>query len=348
MKTAIIGYGGMGAYHTQSIKWIPETIKITGIYDIDPDRLNQAKEDGFFAYASFEDVLKDESIELVIIATPNDTHKDLSIRLLQAGKNVICEKPVAMNSAELEDIIKVAQETGKVFTIHQNRRWDKDFSIVKRAVQEQIIGEAYFIESRVHGCRGVPHGWRVQKEAGGGMLLDWGVHMIDQLLGLYDCKVTEVYAHMMNAIIKEVDDNFKLLLRFENGVSALVEVCTNTFIPLPRWHVSGTGGTLILHDWDCQGYIKREGKPEYEWEQQIVYTSAGPTKTMAPRKKETIEEIPLPEADPDIYEYHRNVVAAVEHGEELLVTPQQALRVMNIIDAAFESSKTGACVKGMF
>ena len=85
------------------------------------------------------------------------------------------------------------------------------------------------------------------------MLLDWGVHLLDQLLLLADSPVREVYAHLLSVKFPEVDDNFKVMLRFENGLSALVEVDTYTFIPLPRWHVSGEKGTLQVDDFACGG-----------------------------------------------------------------------------------------------
>ena len=110
----------------------------------------------------------------------------MAIAALEAGKNVICEKPVALSSEDLAEMIAASEKAGKLFTVHQNRRWDRDFRMIMNTLKAGKIGSPYTIESRVHGQNGVMHGWRAYKVAGGGMLLDWGVHMIDQLLFMLD------------------------------------------------------------------------------------------------------------------------------------------------------------------
>ena len=342
LKTAIIGFGSMGGFHTQQIAGIEE-LKVIAAYDIEKSKVEKAKDLGYKGYFELSELLGDPEIEIVIVATPNNFHKELSIKSLKAGKHVICEKPAMMNSAELEEVIKISEECGRLFSVHQNRRWDRDFRIVKEAIDNNMIGKPFFVESRVQGSRGIPGDWRCEKIAGGGMLYDWGVHLIDQLLWLFDSPVTEIYAQLLNVKFS-VDDNFKLMLKFENGICALVEVGTYMFINLPRWYVCGDNGTLAVDNWDCEGKIIKANLVEFKWEQGIVYTSAGPTKTMAPRPVETIEELPLPELAPDCRDYYRNFAAAVAGKEELAVTPLQSLRVLNTIDMAFESSKEGRSI----
>ncbi len=344
MKLAIIGFGTIGKFHSKQLETIEE-LEISGVYDINPEKLELAKSQGYKVYLTLEECLSDD-IQLVLICTPNNYHKPLSISALIAGKHVICEKPAMLNSKELEEVLEVAEKQKLIFTVHQNRRWDKDFNIVKESLKQKLIGNPFYIESRVQGSRGIPGDWRCVKEAGGGMLLDWGVHLIDQLLLLVNSRVTEVYAHLMNIKFTEVDDNFKVMIKFENNTSALIEVDTYTFIPLPRWHVTTDEGTLVVDNWDCKGKIIRANLVEFKWEEGVVYTSAGPTKTMAPRPIETIEEIELPKVSVDCRDFYRNFVAAVEDREELIVTPKQALRLMKIIDAIFESAKRGECIKG--
>ncbi|HPJ00888.1 MAG TPA: Gfo/Idh/MocA family oxidoreductase, partial [Enterococcus sp.] len=146
----IIGYGGMGSYHAHTLMPAEkEKINLLGVYDVLEKRRQVAAEKGLTAYARFEDVLTDKNVEAILIATPNDSHKELAIRGLQAGKKVICEKPVAMNVAELDEILAVAKETGQTFMVHQNRRWDPDFLVVRDLYQNQQIGEVFQLESRV-------------------------------------------------------------------------------------------------------------------------------------------------------------------------------------------------------
>ena len=171
-QMAIIGYGGMGGWHHQNVSERIPAIHVKGAYDIRQEALDKAVHNGLYAYSSVEELLADPELDLVTVATPNNFHKDLVIRCLRAGKNVISEKPVAMNAPELEEMMAAAKESGKVFSVHQNRRWDKDYAIVKKALQSGVIGEPYFIESRVQGSRGPLFGWRGYKIDGGGMLLD--------------------------------------------------------------------------------------------------------------------------------------------------------------------------------
>ena len=348
MKTcAIIGYGGMGEWHENHIRAnMTDCLTLKGVWDIRPQRLEHAKSKGVGVYGSLEEVLNDQEVELVTIATPNDFHKPLSIACLKAGKNVVCEKPVMMNAAELQEVLAVAEKCGKVFTVHQNRRWDKDFVTVKEVLNQNTIGKPYYIESRVQGSRRVLNGWRGVKAEGGGMLLDWGIHLLDQIMWMIDSPVVEVGAHLFALMPGvEVDDNIKLFLRFENGISALIEVATNCFILQPRWHVSCEEGTLQIDGWDAKGKIIRlADENEMAWDEVITYTEAGPTRTMAPRPRETVEEVALPQLQPHLEEYYQNICHAIDGKADLIVKPAQALRVMQVVDAAFEAAEKGCSV----
>lgn len=337
---AIIGFGGMGDWHAKNVLTrIPE-VYVKGVFDIREEALDKASENGFYVYSNLDELLNDNEVDLITIATPNNFHKDYAIRCLKAGKHVVCEKPVTMNVAELEEIISVAKEVDRVFSVHQNRRWDKDYVIVKQLLSEGKLGIPYFIESRVQGSRGAMHGWRGHKINGGGMVLDWGVHLIDQMLDLIDSKVVSVTAHLFNLYSDEVDDNIKIMLRFENGVSALCEMATNCLINLPRWHVTCTGGTLIINDWNCNGkVVKLNTDATMEWSDDIVYTEAGPTRTMAPRPLHTIDVLELPEVITDWSDYYKNFIQAIEGKEELIVKPEQCLRVMKVIEQVFLSQE---------
>lgn len=341
-RLAIIGFGGMGSWHADNVRKKIPGLCVAGVYDIRPEALDKAREQGFFAYESLDALLADERVDLVSVATPNDMHKPLVIKALRAGKNVICEKPVTLCAADLEEIMKVQKETGKLFSIHQNRRWDKDFCTVKAAHDQGLLGEMYFVESKVQGSRQAMYGWRGYKQNGGGMLLDWGVHLLDQMMQLIDSPVVEADAHLLSVFTPEVDDNIKLFVRFENGCSALMEMSTNCLINAPRWHVQGTQGTLQIDDWSAKGRILQlKQNAEMAWEDDIVYTEAGPTRTMAPRPAFTMNEIALPQVTPDWADYYGNVLDALDGKAELLVRPEQALRVMRVIDLLFKAADEG-------
>ena len=345
-RLGILGFGWMAFQHFKGILPNIAGIEATAVYDIDIERVEYAQEQGLKPYYDLEHFLADDQIDVVLVATPNDLHHDQTILALEAGKHVICEKPVALTAAELEEMMAVAQRCGKLLTVHHNRRWDKDFRTVKKAIDMGLVGSPYYIESRVQGSNGIPGDWRRVKSAGGGMLYDWGVHLIDQLLYMIDSPVTEVYAHLLNTKYS-VDDNFKIMLRFENGISALVEVDTNCFQPLPRWHVSGETGTMVVRNWACEGSIIQGTIKEIDWSlMSSVKSLAGTTRTMSPRPQNTIRELALPEVSIDKTEYYNNVVAALDGKADLLVKPAECLRVLKVIDATFLSSEKGVCVQG--
>ncbi len=349
-KAALVGYGGMGHWHFEGI-CKTDRVKFVGVYDIDPKRMELAKSEGFEKlYDSYEAMLADESLDIIVVATPNNFHKTLVCQALEAGKAVVCEKPVAMSSGELQDMMDTAKRTGSLFTIHQNRRADADYLAMREQAESGLLGKVFEIESRVTGSRGIPEGWRQYAVAGGGMMLDWGVHLIDQLMMMNPTPVTSVFCDMYHVAYQECDDGFKLQLKFEDGVMATIEVGTSHYIEAPRWYVCGDRGALTIPDWSCNGKVVRASQHEVTWEEEIIYTKAGPTKTMAPRAKDTIEEIAL---DPDKYfsdydVFYRNLADVLDGTAELRVKPEEAMRVMKVMEAAFESDRTGQAILGRF
>ncbi len=144
-KIAVTGCGGQGNWHCTQIM-NSDVVELAGTYDIDPKRVEAAQNRGIYTYESFEAVLNDNSVDAVVIATPNDDHKELVIKSLMAGKNVICEKPVEMSVAALDEMIEAANKSGKLFTVDQNRRFDVDFLAIKGILKSGEIGDVIRIE----------------------------------------------------------------------------------------------------------------------------------------------------------------------------------------------------------
>lgn len=337
-NVVVIGYGGMGGWHTRRII-DSDVVTLLGIYDIKKERSELAESRGIHAYASFDEVLADPAAEILVLAVPNELHRPLALAAMAAGKHVISEKPVALSSAELADMIAASEKHNRLFTVHQNRRWDEDYLMMEKLYRSGELGEVFEVESRVQGSRGIPGDWRGHKEHGGGMILDWGVHLIDQMVRIvYDKKIEGVYCRCEHITNNEVDDGFHLDLYFEGGVTARIEVGTSNFISLPRFYMRGTNGsaTIANHSADahvvcCTGVQEGEVTP--------VVTAAGLTKTMAPRTKESIHEYDIPKPESDVHDFYRNVVKAIDGTEPQLVTHRQVMRVMKIMEAAFESDR---------
>ena len=343
VRVAIVGYGGMGNWHARKISSL-DCLELAGVYDIRQERIDFAHEKNYNTYDSFEAVLADETVKIVTVATPNHLHKEEAIAAMRAGKHVLCEKPVMMSSAELEEIMAVSKETGKVFYPRQNRRWDEDYRIVKKIYDEKLVGEVFNIECRVLGSRGIPGDWRGEKEFGGGMMLDWGVHLLDRLLAMVDEKVRYVFCSLTNVTNDRVDDGFKMHLTFESGLTAVMEVGTCHFANLPLWYVAGKDGTAVIDNWECEGKMVRLSS----WEDKDatpILAGAGLTKTMAPRGDNSVQTLPLPKAEFDNNELYINLVETIDGAAEQIVTQEQALRVMRLMEAAIRSSETHSVVE---
>lgn len=343
---AMAGFGGMAGWHYDLIERI-DGLTVAGIWDVKPERREYALSQNIHVYQSLEDLLADQSVDLVLVATPNDVHKSIAIQAMEAGKNVVSEKPVTLSSQDLREMIEASERTGRFLTVHQNRRWDEDFLSVKKLLDEGKLGDIFRLESRVHGSRGIPGDWRQEKEHGGGMVLDWGVHLLDQMNMMMGRMPDSVYATLSNVTNEEVDDGFTATFTFDDdqgGVVFTVEVGTSNFINLPRWYIEGLNGTAVIDDFAVNGKIVVATSDEKHDAVPII-TAAGLTKTMAPRTDDTIKELPLPRVPQDICDYYRNIAKVVNGEEKQIVTHDQQRELMRLMEAIFESAEKNTVVK---
>lgn len=368
-RIGILGCGGMGSGHaialhsgTGNALWnvksdhvppfpgtlttdIAKRIQLAGIYDIKPERRQWAAEREIPVFDSYEAMLADPTVDAVLIATPNHLHKEQSIAALRAGKHVLCEKPVMITSKDLEEVMAVSKETGRVFYPRQNREWDEDYLIIKKIYDEKLLGNTFQIKSRLTGSRGIPGDWRGMKECGGGMMLDWGVHLIDRILKMVPEKVTRLFCtctYITNAVC---EDGFQLLLTFESGLTAQIEVGTCHFISEPMWCIYGDKGSAVIHNFQLEGKMVRL----LSWEDKDVepiVAGAGLTKTMAPRASgESVKEEPLPRFDFDRNALYKNFAETCQGTAEQIVPQEHALRVLRLMEACFQSNETGNVVE---
>ena len=338
-KLAIVGYGGQGVWHASwALK--SDVVTLAGVYDIREVRMQAAREAGIIPYDSLEALLGDRDVEIVVCATPNDSHKEIVLAALGAKKHVVCEKPVALSVEDFDDMVAAAEENGVLLTVHQNRRWDVDFLAMKKLLSTEEIGGALNIESRIHGSRGIPSDWRGRAEQGGGMILDWGVHLIDQMMQLIGERVVSVYCEETHITTGEVDDGFHLRLGFESGKRALVEVGTFNFIAMPRFYMQCEKGTAMITDWreKCRvcrlkTWAGKDAKP--------VQTAAGITKTMAPRDEQSVDSYELDIPASFVHDFYRNFTAAIDGVETQAIKNAEVRRVLRVMEAAKRSAASG-------
>ena len=216
---------------------------------------------------------------------------------------------------------------------------------MKKIYDDNLLDTVFRIETRVQGSREIAPTWRRNFKNGGGMLYDWGPHLIDQILYMIPSKVTSVYAEFQYVRQNEVDENVRITLKFENGMSALVEIGTCNYIMLPIWYMCGKEGTAQIDYWNLEGRILKLINKEISFYDEIPSTLVGPSITMAPRNSDTVKEYPLPEPEYDKDLFYKNFVNALEGKEELFVKVEEIIRTTTIIDLAFKSGKENQAIK---
>lgn len=339
MNVGIIGFGFMGHWHAEHMVKTPGIV-ISAVCDTDESKRMDAEQRGFKAYSDYRALLIDSEINTVLISAPNHLHKEMAIAAAKAGKHIICEKPAALNAEEFSEMVKKAKENNIQFEVHQNRRWDADFLTVKRLLEQGVLGDVYMINSTLYGANGLVHDWHRFPEYGGGMIYDWGVHLLDQMLHLIPGKINSLFADVRNVINKDVDDYFKVMCSFDSGITYTVEIGTYLLRPLPRWYVAGNKGTLVIKSFFDDGEVITSGEHVTELPLSVEESKAGPTRAMAKRASEALETKVIPTGAPQWSMFYENYLAALNNEAELYVKNEQVMRVLRLMDSIRLSSQT--------
>lgn len=352
LRYAVIGYGFIGRRHVDTLKSFEES-DCVAVCDINPLRLGEVKRlyPDMEVYGRADELFEKADIDGVIISANNNQHRELAVQAARAGKHIIVEKPAAMTVAELDEMTAEAKKAGVTFTVHQQRRFDKDFRSVKECYDKKLVGDIYTIQSSLYGYNGNMHDWHVYKAEGGGMLYDWGVHLIDQILYMVDSRLVSVYADVRNVINKEVDDYFKIILRFENMVTAEIEL--GTYFLSDRgewferhWYVGGNRGSMYADKFDPEGKIVRtthllENVTE---DQDKSAASYGPTRSFGVPEPGLIVTEDIPRVDCAQRDYFINYFRAMRGEEEFLVTIPQVRRALAVMEACRKSAASMSSV----
>ena len=322
INVAFCGAGGVVMnHHVPALEAMPDRYRITGFYDVRPEREKELAGNRYRAYAQYDDLLSDEEVDLVVIATrPLTTHFPLAKQALHAQKHVIIEKPMAKTSAECDDLIALGRTTGKVLTVHHNRRLDLDFLALRDVIEKGKIGEARFIENRIAGNSYQPSDFE-----------DWGVHLIDQALVLNTSPLVEISAFLNHPAGGTLEGGYgEVTLRFEKPpvlrVSCLPrtgEYLQNGAGALPRFYAAGSSGSftqrVIENPRDIMNATQNfDGwKPEYA----------------VPDYLQIIQKT--------YYDYlYESLVA----GAGLLVPPEEARNAIRVLEMTAESAKLNRTV----
>jgi scyllo-inositol 2-dehydrogenase (NADP+) len=317
---ALIGYGpmfGMGSHHGRQINSVPG-LKVVAACDIDPARMEAARADfpGIATYTDVDALLTDPRVDLCVVILPHNLHAPVALKLLEAGKHVILEKPMCITTDEAKAMIDLAKASNLMLTVYHNRRHDGDFLALKGAVEGGLIGQAFSVEMWGGGYSKPRGWWRDDKAICGGLFYDWGAHYLDWLLHILPPPIDSVTGVFQKLVWCEVtnEDHVQAIIRFASGAAANVQMSSIAHHGLPRWRVLGTEGALISTAGGFEFYAQHSGVG---------------VKGMVSDAKGTHEK------------YYQNIAAHLLEGAELDVKPEQAARVISVIEAAEKSSKSG-------
>jgi predicted dehydrogenase len=335
LRVGIIGFGRIGAEHAA---WLGKTegAAAAAVADATPARRELAAARGLRVVDHLDALLTDPEIDAVLVSSPTAMHFEHASAALSAGKHVMVEKPLAMDLAQSRALVEQAERTGRVLSVFHNRRWDIDYLTVGSAVASGVLGKVFNVESRLGqfascvgpAAREYRPGWRNEAAFGGGGLYDWGSHFIDQIWRLlWPARPLRVFAQLRHNIwSSDCDDFARVLIDFDSGAVALVEINTTTTVPLPRWRMDGTAGSASApHSSSFDTGV---------WADLRFTPAAGGDARVLPRAAAGFNE-------PEIW---ARFAAAVAGNGPPAVTARSVLPTMRLLDAARQSSERGTVI----
>ena len=324
-KTYGVGFCGAGGIvrgnHLPAVENSAGRFRAVGFYDVMADRARELAGTRYRAWPTYEAMLADGAVDLVVVATkPLATHFPAARQALEAGKSVLLEKPMCLTSAECDALIALAQARRVVLTVHHNRRLDLDFQNVLHNIQLGKVGEPRFIESRV--CCGA---------YGGGDCVDWGIHLVDQALVLNPSELREVSAFFCNPAGGAADSGYmEATLRFAAGPVVRVammprppEYLLNGTPPSARFTVAGTTGSFVQRTIECARDLLNAT---------VNFDKARPEYAVPPF---------LQASEPSYYDA---LYASLAEGRPLLVRPEAARNAIRVIELIEQSARSGRSV----
>jgi len=292
---------------------------------------------GIVTYRSLDEMLADDSLGLFVVATPNGTHCDVAREILSAGKHVVVDKPTAVSSSQIAELMALAEAKGSLLIPFHNRRWDSDFLTFSQVLHEGLLGRLVYFESTFDRWRPVSRA-RAWKEdpAQGGMLLDIGTHLADQALQLFGLPVSVGAEVRRERAGEGSNDFFTVRLRFKDFLVVLSANVLSS-LPRPRFHARGTEGNFLKWGLDPQEaalnkIVRIDGadwghEPPAEWG------------TLATDAEGSSFSRPVPSIPGDYRRYYAGVRDAVLGLAEAPVSALSAWRVARLLEWAEESSK---------
>lgn len=321
IRVGLIGYGLAGAVFHEPLIRSCDGLELSAVL---------TSRDHPLRVGSVEELF--EGSDLVVVASPNDSHFPLARAALERGKHVVVDKPFTVTVEEADALIALAREAKRMLTVFHNRRWASDFLTVREVLPrlgEPLLAEAHWDRFRPE----VRQRWREQPGAGAGLLADLGPHMIDealQLFGMPDALSADILAQRPGAV---VDDYFDLTLHYGERRVCL-RASSLVSAPRPRFAVHGSGGSFVKHGLDPQEAQLKAGMDPRDPRFGVEERSG--TLTLPDG---TVEEVPGERGR--YLEFYERVVRAIEDGAPVPVDPADAREGLALIDLARRAAALG-------
>jgi len=339
LRFGLLGFGAIGAEHAHAAQALPG-MTLGVLCDRSAERLQVAHEmfPGVMTTVDPAELLADQSLDVIVVSTPPDSHADWADRVMSAGKDVVVEKPFALTVEDSDRVLATAARTGHRAVVYQNRRFDPDFLTVARIVRDGDLGEVFHLEAFIGGYGHPCNYWHSDESVSGGALYDWGSHVIDQILSLIPDPIAHVTCIEHKRKWHDVTnaDHTTVSLRFQGGSEAVFVHSDLAAALKPRWYLLGTEGA-ITSSWRQESVIRRNAVGTLD-EDVLAVTDSPPELTYVSSDGSRTD---LTQVSPEPHAFHRQFVDAVRYGWPMSVTAVQSRRVVAVMEAARASARAG-------
>jgi len=340
IRAGLVGFGMAGRVFHGPLLSSVDGLELSAVVERHSDNA-VARYPGITTYRSLDALLADDSIDLIVIATPSGSHFELVKRTLEAGKSVVVDKPACTTAAEIATLIELADQHNLLLAPFQNRRWDSDFQTIQKLLLEDSLGRLVSFESNFYRWRPVPKpAWKESTRLGGGALLDLGTHLVDQALMLFG-KPEAVSAEVLRERDQTEDgtgaeDAFTVRLFYPQLTVTLGSNCLTTGTGL-RFHLRGTKGNFYKWGLDPQearlNQIRRIEEADWGTE------SASNWGTLSVDVEGGMVDRPVKSIPGDYRQYYAGVRDALLGKSELPVTALEAWRTAKVLELALASAE---------
>ena len=325
IRCGVIGYGpsfNMGRWHSEWINATPG-MEAVAACDIDPVRTEAAKKEfpEFETYTNPAEMLRKSKTDLIVVITPHNVHYEVALAALKAGKHVVIEKPMCLTTEQATELIETAKANNVVLTVFHNRRWDTDYVAIRNLVDHGLIGDVFHVEAFFGGYGFPGDWWRSDKAISGGAMYDWGAHFLDWILNLIKYPMENVTGFFHKRVWHSVsnEDQCQAIIRFEGGRMADFQISSIAMAGKPKWRILGEKGAIVYHH-DAT-HLEVYGKAHGDMKSELTFPKP-------------VWGCP----------YYPNLANHILLNEPLEVKPEEARRVIAVLEAAEKSSNEGVAV----